>query len=125
MQLKDTINEPYTDSAFLFDYLMGTDNVQEECNQLDDIFQQYFFLKPDILDFGCGTGLHTIELSDRGFPILGIDTSKHMLDIAKTKCKRNIFKYINIFLSFLISMQNETQRNDPKYGILFRWCMSV
>jgi SAM-dependent methyltransferase len=38
-----------------------------------------------ILDIGCGTGRHSIELSKRGYDITGIDLSDSMLDRAKTK----------------------------------------
>ena len=36
-----------------------------------------------ILDVGCGTGRHSIELSKRGYNMTGIDLSKNMLDKAK------------------------------------------
>jgi len=38
-----------------------------------------------ILDIGCGTGRHSIELSKRGYNLTGIDLSESMLDKAKEK----------------------------------------
>lgn len=38
-----------------------------------------------ILDLGCGTGRHTIELTKRGYHITGIDLSESMLKRAKEK----------------------------------------
>jgi 2-polyprenyl-3-methyl-5-hydroxy-6-metoxy-1,4-benzoquinol methylase len=38
-----------------------------------------------ILDVGCGTGRHSIELSKRGYTITGIDLSEDMLSRAKQK----------------------------------------
>ncbi|MHC1705941.1 MAG: class I SAM-dependent methyltransferase [Bacteroidales bacterium] len=38
-----------------------------------------------ILDVGCGTGRHSIELARRGYHITGIDLSQSMLDRARVK----------------------------------------
>jgi len=38
-----------------------------------------------ILDIGCGTGRHSIELAKRGYPVIGIDLSESLLKRAKEK----------------------------------------
>ena len=38
-----------------------------------------------ILDIGCGTGRHTIELAKRGYTVIGIDLSESLLNRAKEK----------------------------------------
>jgi SAM-dependent methyltransferase len=38
-----------------------------------------------ILDIGCGTGRHAIELSKRGYKVVGVDLSSEMLAVAKRK----------------------------------------
>ena len=44
-----------------------------------------------IIDIGCGTGRHSIELAKRGFNVTGIDISKGMLNEAnKTAKKENV-----------------------------------
>lgn len=48
-----------------------------------------------MLDYGCGTGNHTISLNLKGYEISGIDKSDHMLDIAGRKLKHN--KNISFF----------------------------
>ena len=45
-----------------------------------------------ILDVGCGTGRHSIELSKRGYKITGIDLSESMLKRAKEKAAENGLK---------------------------------
>jgi 2-polyprenyl-3-methyl-5-hydroxy-6-metoxy-1,4-benzoquinol methylase len=41
-----------------------------------------------ILDIGCGTGRHSIELTRRGYSVTGIDLSESMLARAKEKSKQ-------------------------------------
>ncbi len=38
-----------------------------------------------ILDMGCGTGRHSIELAKRGYKVVGIDLSESQLKQAKAK----------------------------------------
>lgn len=42
-----------------------------------------------IIDVGCGTGRHAIELSKRGYSITGIDLSESLLKIAREKAKQD------------------------------------
>ncbi len=41
-----------------------------------------------ILDIGCGTGRHSIELAKRGHTVTGIDLSESMLNCAKEKARQ-------------------------------------
>jgi 2-polyprenyl-3-methyl-5-hydroxy-6-metoxy-1,4-benzoquinol methylase len=42
-----------------------------------------------IIDIGCGTGRHSIELSKRGYSITGIDLSESLLEKAREKAKQS------------------------------------
>ncbi len=41
-----------------------------------------------ILDIGCGTGRHSIELARRGFKVTGVDMSAGMLEVARRKARQ-------------------------------------
>jgi 2-polyprenyl-3-methyl-5-hydroxy-6-metoxy-1,4-benzoquinol methylase len=62
-----------------------------------------------ILDVGCGTGRHTIELSKRGYNVTGIDLSEAQLKRAKEKAAEN-----NLSIDF----QRQDARNLPFYNEL-------
>ena len=57
-----------------------------------------------ILDVGCGTGRHAIELSKRGYHVTGIDLSESQLKRAKEKAKEN---------NLVIDFQCHDARNLP------------
>lgn len=58
-----------------------TKNTTEEVDFLLSLYP----LKPGatILDIGCGTGRHSIELAKRGYKMTGLDLSEKMLEVAK------------------------------------------
>ena len=58
-----------------------------ECDFLESEFASNKSLK--ILDVGCGTGRHAIELTKRGYRVTGIDLSESQLKRAKEKAKTN------------------------------------
>ncbi|MBI2572289.1 class I SAM-dependent methyltransferase [Candidatus Woesearchaeota archaeon] len=39
-----------------------------------------------VLDIGCGSGQVTFPFAQRGYPVIGLDVSVEMIDIAKHKC---------------------------------------
>jgi SAM-dependent methyltransferase len=63
-----------------------------------DFFEQEinFIQKSKILDIGCGTGRHSIELAKRGYAVTGIDLSENMLSKAREKARKE--KIANIKL---------------------------
>ena len=69
----------YMDNCF-------TQNTVQEVDFLVEELQ----LKPGatILDVGCGTGRHAIELARRGFAVTGVDLSSGMLAEAKKSAKK-------------------------------------
>jgi SAM-dependent methyltransferase len=55
-----------------------------------DFLLSLFALAPGIriLDMGCGTGRHSVELAQRGFKVTGVDLSSGMLDQARENAGR-------------------------------------
>lgn len=45
-----------------------------------------------ILDIGCGTGRHTIELVQRGYSVVGVDLSESQLEQARLKASKQILE---------------------------------
>jgi 2-polyprenyl-3-methyl-5-hydroxy-6-metoxy-1,4-benzoquinol methylase len=61
---------------------------QGTCGECDFIEQEIHHDKSlKILDIGCGTGRHSIELTKRGYCVTGIDLSPSMLSRAKEKAQ--------------------------------------
>ncbi|MGM0599227.1 MAG: class I SAM-dependent methyltransferase [Candidatus Rifleibacteriota bacterium] len=58
-------------------------------NEVDFLVKE-LDLKPGatILDIGCGTGRHSIELAKRGYKVTGVDFSSAMLAQAKSKAEK-------------------------------------
>ncbi len=69
-----------------------------------------------ILDVGCGTGRHAIELSRRGYTVTGIDLSESQLAKAMEKAKENDLK---------IDFQKQDARNltfDKAFDVAIMLC---
>jgi 2-polyprenyl-3-methyl-5-hydroxy-6-metoxy-1,4-benzoquinol methylase len=69
-----------------------------------------------ILDVGCGTGRHAIELSNRGYIVTGIDLSETQLTRARQKAESHNLK---------IDFQKQDARNLPfnnEFGVAIMLC---
>jgi SAM-dependent methyltransferase len=81
----------YNRLAEYYDLLYGKkENLVEDCNFLEAVFEKFCKRKPiDIVDVGCGTGGHTVILTERGYKVIGIDQSKRMIRMAEQKAQKN------------------------------------
>jgi SAM-dependent methyltransferase len=69
-----------------------------------------------IIDIGCGTGRHSIELTERGYKVIGIDLSESQLERAKAKAKAQ---------NLQIDFQKHDARNLPfrnEYDLAIMLC---
>lgn len=76
--LFENYGEKYDQESF-------TQGTLGECDFIEAELQFNKSLK--ILDVGCGTGRHTIELTRRGYQVVGIDLSESQLNKAREKAK--------------------------------------
>jgi len=94
-ELYDNYGEKYDNENF-------TQGTFGECDFIETELKSDKSLK--ILDVGCGTGRHSIELSKRGYTLTGIDLSESQLTRAREKAEQN---------HLLIDFQQQDARNLP------------
>lgn len=86
-QLFDNYSKKYDNESFTQGTTGECDFIEEEISHNKSI---------QILDVGCGTGRHSIELSKRGYLVKGIDLSQSQIDRAIEKSKgKLIFTTLN------------------------------
>jgi 2-polyprenyl-3-methyl-5-hydroxy-6-metoxy-1,4-benzoquinol methylase len=90
-QWYETLFENYSKS---YDNEVFTQGTLGECDFLETEFKHNKTLR--ILDVGCGTGRHAIELTRRGYNVTGIDYSEAQLASAKQKAEA-----LNLSIPFL------------------------
>ncbi len=90
-QWYEELFENYAETYDRENYTQGTKG------EVDFIEEEIDFDKSKkILDIGCGTGRHAIELAKRGYHVTGIDLSESQLNRAKEKAKNE-----NINIDFI------------------------
>ena len=73
-----------------YDLLNQGKDYETETKYVESLIEQFKSNNVEnLLDIGCGTGLHANFLSRNGINVLGIDTSQSMLDLAQSKYKNN------------------------------------
>jgi SAM-dependent methyltransferase len=83
------------DEAFKEEYAKYYDmfnqgkDYSKEVDFIISAFNKYGKIK-SVLDLGCGTGLHDVLLSKKGYSITGLDLSKEQLNIAQSRNTGNI-----------------------------------
>ena len=75
-ELFENFSEKYEKEIFTLGTIKEVDFIEKEIN-----FNKY----TEILDIGCGTGRHSLELAKRAYKVTGIDLSESMLNKAKSK----------------------------------------
>jgi 2-polyprenyl-3-methyl-5-hydroxy-6-metoxy-1,4-benzoquinol methylase len=93
--LFENYGKKYDDESF-------TKGTVGECDFIEKEIDYDKSLK--IIDIGCGTGRHSIELTKRGYKVIGIDLSESQLERAKEKTKTQ---------NLQIDFQKHDARNLP------------
>ena len=119
-------NTSYGNFAFLYDALTDDVEYEKRCDYLEKIFSKHMDNKPELIaDLGCGTGTVCTILSDRGYDMIGIDSSEMMLGEAFKKKEERKILYLNqdmtefelygtvdVFLSMLDSVNYITSTDE-------------
>lgn len=58
---------------------------EEEVDFVVSQFESKYQSKPNLLDLGCGTGVHALAFAKRNWQVLGVDISPKMLEIANRR----------------------------------------
>lgn len=105
----------YFDEVYLKYFL---EKQSEELTEKQVDFIARFFSKDSrLLDAGCGIGRHSIKLGERGFDVLGVDSSPLYVDIARKKIKEKNLKNVRCEVLDLRDMHFENIFN----GVLSMW----
>lgn len=102
MNKKQWYESLFENYAQKYDNESFTQGTLGECDFLEKELNYDKSLK--ILDVGCGTGRHSIELSKRGYNVTGVDLSEAQLKRAKQKATENNLR---------IDFQKHDARNLP------------
>lgn len=86
--------------AGLYDHFYHDKDYRAECDLVMRLFDEYA-QRPvrEILDMGCGTGGHTHLLAERGFRVVGMDRSRHMIECARKKSQKTACIAPDFFVS--------------------------
>jgi len=69
-----------------YDHFYAKKDYRGECDLIETAVKSHAGGAPHaLLDIGCGTGGHAIELAERGYQVTGVDRSQSMLDEAVRK----------------------------------------
>lgn len=75
--------EVFQDYAYYYNAFYRDKDYREEAGQIVQLLERFGNHGKQILNFGCGTGKHDIELYKLGYQCTGIDLSPVMIDEAK------------------------------------------
>ncbi len=94
--------EAYQDFAYVYDELMDNTPYEQWCEHIDKQIKKYGISKPQrdaadlltseknlVLDLGCGTGTLTQLMYDKGYDMIGVDSSESMLSVALDKSQKH------------------------------------
>lgn len=79
--------EVFQDYAYYYNAFYRDKDYAAESRQVDTLLKRYGRDIRKIINYGCGTGRHDIELSKLGYDCTGIDLSALMIDIARENSK--------------------------------------
>ena len=80
--------EVFGDYAYYYNSFYQDKNYREEALQIDCLLKKYGKNVFTIINYGCGTGRHDVELAKLGYHCAGIDFSALMVELARENAKQ-------------------------------------
>ncbi len=80
--------------AEVYDLIYADKDYAGECDAVESLLERYGQgpRTPDVprrlMDVGCGTANHALEMASRGYRVTGIDRSAPMVEVARAKARR-------------------------------------
>ena len=97
--------EVFKDYAYYYNAFYQDKDYRFEAEQIDYLLKRYGNVRR-IINYGCGTGKHDIELYKKGYLCTGIDISALMIDIAGENAKKE-----NVNIDFSVA---DIRSYEPK-----------
>lgn len=79
--------ETFQDYAYYYNAFYQDKDYSREALQIDRLLKKYGKDISQIINYGCGTGRHDLELSKLGYQCTGVDISALMVEIAQKNAK--------------------------------------
>lgn len=90
--------EVFKDYAYYYNAFYQDKDYKSEAGQVDCLLKRFGKNIGSIINFGCGTGKHDMELAKLGYRCTGIDLSALMINIARENVKRE-----NLSIDFAVA----------------------
>ena len=91
----------FSDYAQYYDLINQQKDYKQEVDYIISLLNKFAPNAKHLLELGCGTGLHAINLVDNGYHVTGIDQSQNMIDVARERLK-TLPNYISNLINFNI-----------------------
>lgn len=105
--------EVFGDYAYYYNSFYRDKDYKQEAETVHKILTKYGSNVHELINFGCGTGRHDIELTKLGYHCQGIDISPVMVDIAK---KNSLQKDMDI--DFSVHDIRSFKADSPKDAVI-------
>lgn len=105
--------EAFGDYAYYYNAFYRDKDYKQEAETVHRLLTKYGSNVQELINFGCGTGRHDIELAKLGYHCQGIDISPMMIDIAK---KNSVQKEMNI--DFSVHDIRSFKADSPKDAVI-------
>ena len=80
--------QTFIDYAEYYNAFYRDKDYQKEAETVSDLLKKYGNNPRSIINFGCGTGRHDVELAKLGYRCVGIDLSEQMIEIARENAEK-------------------------------------